>query len=506
MRLKKGLLNSLVGISVMLLNGIFSMIKISLVVSFLGNEINGFNNVIGQIFNFLMISEAGLGLATTTLLYKSISKNDIESSNKFIAGSQRTIQIIVCFIIFASAICSLFIPIFIKNNSLSNLFISISFLLYALKVLIPQLTQPIKSYAMANQDEYIVNFLKGISIIGINIIEIIMLLNGNSYIIVLFGGVLGSIIFELLNLYILKRKYPFIKLLAKEKDYSATRHMKNLVKVNIVSTVAKSIDPVVISKFIGLAAASFYSNYSYIQNFLQTIIGTVMGPLNHIFGDMFARKEENIYLKFNMYIILCNFIASIVSIMFYLLIQIFIPIWIGNDALLPNYVVILFACLIYMYSSMRPMNTLVITNGFFEIASKSAIYETVINLVLSILTVNYFGLSGVLISSIISFLIASFWYFPLKTYKKVFKKSPVEYFVRQFYSVIVLIPIFFIASLIIEKYFIAYEFTFIDFIFLATFSGISISSLMLCIYYSIFGEFRNLLKFILDKATVIIKK
>lgn len=438
MRFKKSFKNLITGFSFMLLNGILSFVKIAIIVRILGNEINGVNNVIGQIFNFLMIGEAGLSLATITLLYKPIADGDKNKINTTISGSFRIISIIIMLIFLLALVLSLLVPFLIKDTSLAYGYLSLVFILFASKTLIPQFSQPIKAYAIASQEEYVINYIKIINILLLNLIEIIIILSTKNYLYMLMGGLISTIILELLVFKIIFIRYPFLKINNKIRDYSALTHMKELVKVNVVGTVAKSIDPIIVSRIIGIITASFYSNYAYVQYFLQSILGAVLGSVTHMFGDMFVKKEEGLYQKFNMYIAISNFIASTAAVCFYAFIQQFITLWIGSDALFNQDVVLLFSVLIYMYTAIRPINTLIITNGFFKLSSKSAIYEAIINGVLSITLSFKFGVSGVLIGSIVSYLVASFWLFPVKTYFKVFGVSSKEYFKRQLISIVTL--------------------------------------------------------------------
>lgn len=494
MRFKKSILNMIAGFGSMMINGIFSFIKIAIIVRLLGNEINGLNNLIGQIFNFLMISEAGLSLATITLLYKPIANKDNEQINKIVSGSIKIIGYIIIIISLLAIFISFLVPYFIKDTILTNEYISLVFVLFAFKALVPQISQPLKAYVIARQEEYFINFLKIISNILLNLIEIYLILSTSDYLSMLVGGLIFTIFSELIIILILIKKYPFIKIFNKNKDYSAITHMKELVKVNAVSTAAKSVDPIVISRVIGINTTSFYSNYSYVQNFLQSILGAILGSVTPMFGDMFAKNEDRLYQKFNMYIVISNFIASSAALCFYAFIQQFILLWVGKSSLFSGNIALLFSLLVYMYTAMRPINTLVVTNGFFKLSSKSAIYETIINIVLSIVLSIKFGVVGVLIASVISYLLASFWFFPIKTYKKIFGISSKEYFKRQFYCLLLLSVEYGMVN-IIQDYNMIRVNSFSELIFKAGAAGIIILIVNTLFYYLFIAEFKAIIKF-----------
>lgn len=501
MRLKNSIIDSIISLLGLIISGIISFVKISIIVKFMGNEINGLNNLLSKIFNFLMISEAGLGLATRTLLYKTVVDKDIKKSNKIISGSQIAITIIISIVLIVASFISIFIPIFIKDSSLNNSLISIIFILFSIKAIIPQFLQPLKAYVAANQENYLINVLRNISLVIINCVEIYLIISQKSYIYVLIGGILSSLICEFMTYIILKRKYKFINIYGKERDFSATKSMKELIKVNMVSTVAQSVDPLIISRFIGIITTSFYSNYSYVQNFIQNITNNFLGAATNMFGNMFAKNEDGLYEKFNMYIGLTNFMASTASLGFYALIKDFIQVWVGKESVLDIKTSILFSILIYMYTAMRPINTLVYTNGFFRLASKSALYETIINTVLSIILVNIYGMKGVLMASIISYLLASFWFFPIKTYKIVFNKEASEYFKKQTMGIILFALLIFIISFINIKYIININ-CLLDFIKVTFIYGIIISFINFGLYVLLIKDFRNLIIYLLKKLNL----
>lgn len=440
MSLKKGFYNSILGILVMFVTGIISFVKISFVINNLGQEYNGLNNLYSQVFSFLMIGEAGIGLATTSMLYEHIEKKNFLEINKIISGSRKILGIILSCILILSIVTSFFIPHLIKESTLSNSFIMTTFLLFSFKLILIQYFQPLKGFVAANQDEYIIKLFQIILSLTVGIGEILILFIRKNYIEMLIFSLLISILMEFFNYLYLSKKYDYIIYHFKEKNYKAGHHIKELVKVNIVSTVAKSIDPIIISKILGLVVTSIYSNYSYVQNFLLTLVGSGLGGFTHYFGNVFLKKDSDRKEKFDNYIIITNFLASFFAVMFFIMIQDFISLWINKQSGLDRQTGFLFSMLVYIYIIMKPINTLVVTNKFFKLASKSAIYEVILNVSTSLVLIKIIGLKGVLLGSILSFLFASFWYFPINTYYKVLECSSKDYFFKQLKSFAILLP------------------------------------------------------------------
>ncbi|MHA4988102.1 lipopolysaccharide biosynthesis protein [Cetobacterium somerae] len=452
MSLKKSYYNSFFGIISMIVVGLITFIKISVIINTMGQEYNGLNNLYTQIFSFLMIGEAGIGLATTSILYEHIDNKDIREINKIISGSRKVLSNILGVIFIIAVVMSFFIQFLIKDNTLNNSFISLTFILFSSKLLFCQYFQPLKGYVAANQDEYLLKIYQILSGVIIGVGEILVLYLRKNYIEMLFWGMISSIVLEILNYHYLKLRYKNISFFFKEKNYEAKKYMKELVKVNIVGTIAKSIDPLIISKLLGLIITSLYSNYSYIQNFLLTLVGTALGGFTHYFGNIFVKKDIKRKEKFDKYILITNFLATFFMLMFNFMIQDFILLWINSTSKLDMSTGLLFSLLIYIYIIMKPINTLVTTNKLFKLISKSALYEVAINLIISLILIQKIGLNGVLIGSILSFLLTSFWYFPINTYKKILECSSFDYFYKQFKSILILAISFTLMNKVQQNY------------------------------------------------------
>lgn len=498
MSIRKSFYNSFFGIFSMIIVGFISFIKISIIINTIGQEYNGLNNLYTQIFSFLMIGEAGIGLATTSILYEHIESKNIREINKVISGSRIILSKILCIVFFCVISISPFIRFLIKDNTLNNYFISITFILFSFRLLFIQYFQPLKGFVAANQDEYIIKIFQIITSLTIGLSEIIVLYTSKSYIKMILCGVVLSIILEILNYLYLKKKYKEILYFFKEKNYEAKKYTKELIKVNIVGTVAKSVDPIIISRILGLIITSIYSNYNYVQSFLLTIVGTGLGGFTHYFGNVFIKKDIEMKSKFDNYILCSNFLATFFTIMFYCMIQDFITLWINKENKLDLMTTILFSLLVYLYIFMKPMNTLVVTNKFFELASKSALYETIINLFISIILVQKIGLKGVLIGSICSFLLVSFWYFPLNTYRKVLNSSSRDYFYKQFKCVLILLILFLLTLKVLQKnYYMVSNWS--QFVLKGLVYSSLYLSIIFIIYIIFFEELRKILKKLINQ-------
>ncbi len=95
---------------------------------------------------------------------------------------------------------------------------------------------------------------------------------------------------------------------------------------------------------------------------------------------------------------------------FYCLIQDFIIIWMGEDAILPQNIVILVTLNIFIYGMRTITTSYRNATGLFDKISKLYIIRGIVNLILSAILGAFFQLDGILVATIISCLAVSYVY------------------------------------------------------------------------------------------------
>jgi O-antigen/teichoic acid export membrane protein len=120
-------------------------------------------------------------------------------------------------------------------------------------------------------------------------------------------------------------------------------------------------------------------------------------------------------------------LSSTTTILFAVLLNPFIELWIGNAYVL-NEVTVLFILINYYILMMRRLlisyrNAL----GLYVQAKYKPVYESVINIVASLILLRYFGVLGVVIGTTISELATSMWIEPYVLYKHYFVEGQREY-------------------------------------------------------------------------------
>ena len=88
------------------------------------------------------------------------------------------------------------------------------------------------------------------------------------------------------------------------------------------------------------------------------------------------------------------------------------------------------------------------TSGIFHEDRYAPFFEAAVNLVVSIILVQYIGITGVFIGTLISALVVPFWITPYLVYKKVFHKPVSHYFLKYIFYVAIGVGTYFITNFI----------------------------------------------------------
>lgn len=408
MRTKKIILNGLSELIPYFVISIIAFVKVRVMIDNLGSEFNGYYQFINQIITYLFLVEAGFGSAVLFKLYKPMADNNKQKVSEIFNGSITIFRKIGALILTLLIAITLVLPFTVTNDE--HLFtIIISFIIIGFSQTIPYFFYS-KSYSIllfSEQKNYIysiiVNTIKIIIDVGIIIAVIIT----DSLISVAIVMLIGKILEEIITDFLCSRIYRWLDKNAK-KDISAHKMTKDIIYHKIGELVANNVDSIILMLFIGPVSVSIYATYNYISSFLNQIIMKINSGITASFGNIFSKEQDEVSFKlFKEFNIINDIIAFIVSVCYILGGRTFINIWIGDNSYILNYwVIVMFSSIIFMKCMSRPANLVIIANGMFKETKYYAFFEAIINLILSIILVKNLGIFGILLATVISYIIS----------------------------------------------------------------------------------------------------
>ena len=382
----------------------------TLMIYFMGVEYLGLNSLFTSILQVLNLTELGVGSAMVYSMYKPIVDDDKEKICQLMRLYRTYYRVIGLVIAVVGCILIPFIPNLIAEDSLATLPPEINvYILYGLNLAATVLTYWLFAYKNCLLNAHQRNDVSSkISIVITTLqygLQIVAIIFGNYYIYVIVAlatQALNNVITALIT----TKMYPDYKpvgKMPKSEIKNINRRILDLFTSKIGGTVTNSFDTIVVSTFLGLTVLAIYQNYFYI---VTAIIGMIYIIFNSctagIGNSIISETKEKNYNDFKKFTLLTMWIVAFCTSCFLCLFQPFMQVWVGEELMLGFSFVILL-CIYFVFYEM---------NAFFSLFKDAAgawhedrwrpLTSSLANLVMNLIFVQFWGLYGVILSTIIS--------------------------------------------------------------------------------------------------------
>lgn len=439
MRVKNSIINISAGIGSQVIITLLSFISRTIFITYLGVEYLGINGLFTNVLGMLSLAEAGIGSAIIYNLYKPVAENDQDRINMLMEFYKKAYRVIAVIVLLLGLSLLPFLGYIAKDVKVEN--INLIYVLFLLNTAASYLFSYKISFLNVCQKGYIVTGIYSISSILSTCIKIGILYFTHSYILYLIIDMIITITTSAFLAMLVDKMYPFLKNKAASKLDSETKNnivknVKALVLHNIGGYIVFGTDNILIASFVSVTAVGLYSNYYMLINICRTFINQIFDNINHSVGNLVAKEsDDKIYSVFKV-VMLCNFwIYSFFTIFLYIIMEPFITVWIGSKFIMDISVLIILMINFYVSGMRRSISMVKTTSGIFHEDRYAPFLEAAVNLVVSIVLVQYMGITGVFIGTLISTLVVPFWIGPYLVYKKVFCKPVRDYFLKYTYYV-----------------------------------------------------------------------
>ena len=371
-----------------------------------GSEVNGVLSTIKQIFVYMTLLEAGIGLATMQALYKPVAEGDhgkvgaiLSATNIFYA---KTGVIYAAIVLLLAVVYSFLIPTSIPPVELFAII-----LLTALPTLFSYFIQA-KYRVLLEVDgrKYVITNSETVLQLLANIGKILVLLLTDSLVLIQLVYCILALA-QLGYIYIpAKRRYTWLNFHEKP-DFAAISQRKSVLVHQVSGMVFNNTDILLLSVLCDFTVVSVYSIYNIFFSQVQTFITSIISGFSFALGQMFHTDREKFLKVYNVYetfYIMATFIIYTLMAVFLLpLIQIYTK---GiDDANYTNiYLVLLFVIMNLLSNGKLPSNHVLEYSGKFEETRSHAIIEMMINIVVSIVAILLWGICGAILGTIVALL------------------------------------------------------------------------------------------------------
>ena len=421
------------GVIGQVVNTLLPFILRTVMIYTMGIEFAGVNSLFNSILNVLSLADLGFGSAVIYSMYIPIKENDNDQLCKLL-GYYRTLYFYVGGIIFCAGLFVVpFLKLIVTSEIPGNMNIYILYFCFLGNTTISYLFGGYRSsvlFAYQRRDIY-TYVTTAVTIIGYAA-QIIVLLVFKEYYLYLAIMIAINLATALSTAYTAKRMFPDIVPqpgLDKEGKRSIFAKVADLLYQRIGSTFSTSLDSIVISSFLGLTEVAIYGNYFYVFNAASSFMNSFFSSLTAGIGNKILTSDDEENMKVYKHLsTISNILVTFCCSCLLALYQPFVNWWTGPEFMYPITIVILFAVYFFIYGSRRIVMTYKDALGMWHRDRWKSIVGAGFNLIVNIMLVRMIGVSGVIISTILSYLLVEMPWETHVLYTEYFKRSELEFY------------------------------------------------------------------------------
>lgn len=404
MRSRKALINTITSIIYELVAIVCGLVLPRLILSHLGSSYNGITSSITQFISCISLMKAGLFGVTRSALYKPLAENDKGQISSIVKTTESFMKRIALIFIGGIVVFAAIYPIFVADE-FEWLFTFTLVLIIGISTFSQYYFGMTYSILLeADQKKYVTITFQIICTILNTVIASILILMG-------FGihavKLVSAVAFTLYPIWIqayARRHYDINDNAPKNNNLISQRW--DAFAQELAYFAHQNTDVIVLTIFTNIKKVSVYTVYNYVISNLLKIIQTFIVGFGAAFGNMLARKEYDVIREnVKVYEVIIFSLSAIVYSTCVVLIVPFALLYTQGvtDA---NYSQPIFAGIITiagMFSCFRiPYKTVVDAAGHFKQMRNGAMLEAIMNITISVICVNRFGLVGVAVGTLLA--------------------------------------------------------------------------------------------------------
>jgi len=427
------------------------LIPWSMITAF-GSEAYGVTVSAAQFLSYISLIEGGMGRVARAELYKPLAHNDIHTIGKVYCAIKRFFRSIGCIFTLYAVLLAVFYYDIADVAGFTREYI----FLMVLAIGVGRFAEymgGITNITLLNADQrqYIVNLVT-MSTNVLNVLLIVVTVNAGLDI--LLVKLISSIVFIIrpivYTIYV-KHRYSFSSKISerfefKNKWTGIGQHIAYYLQINA--------DVFILTLFADIKIVAVYSVYHLVIYSIKTIVLSLTGGMEALFGNMIAREEyDELFHTFERYKLMLTFAIIVLFGTTGIMILSFVKIYTAGitDA---DYVQPLFAIVLMLAEAVNcfvwPCSTIAISANKLKETRWGAYLEAAINLIVSVMLVFWNPLLGVALGSLVSVLYKSFFYMTYVA-RRILKTSFLKMFLKQFVTVILLVVISFSGMILINR-------------------------------------------------------
>ncbi len=406
---------------------------------FLGVEYLGLNGLFRSILSFLNLAELGVGSAMVFSMYRPIAEDDAPSICALLRLYRTFYRVIGLFIAVAGLALTPFLPGLIHGTVPQDMNLHILYFMYLGNTV---LTYWLFAYKRSLLDAHQRLDVASKVHLCIRMVEyglkfLSLMVFRNYYVFLAVQLVAQTAINIIISLRVSKLYPAYIPRgkLPREKVMDIVRRVRDLFTSRLSAVVFNYADTLVISAFMGLTALAVYQNYFFVITALRTFLETATAAcIAGVGNSLVTETEEKNYRDLVKLTMLFCWMMCVSTALLLCMFQPFMQLWMGKEYLLSVSHVVCFAIYYYSMGVNKLVNMFKDAAGIWRKDRWRPLTAALVNLVLNLATVQWLGLYGVLLSSVISIVLVQIPWLFRNLFQEVFPRKHLWEYVRLFSS------------------------------------------------------------------------
>jgi len=433
---KKLLSGSAIQIANLLLEIIIGFLLLPFLIEELSTETYGLWILVMSIVSFLGLMTLGLSSAVQRFLSMEISVKNYIEYQKTTSSSIFVFLILGFFCIFVSYLISTFSANFVTQENLVNDFQTL-IILMGCNIAIKFFSTPFRAALTAEFKFITVSTIDILTLIIKTFLTLLFIHNDMGVVSLGYALIIGEASGNLMLARIASKKLKAFKFSFQHLDKIK---IKELFKFSINSFIASlgdmfrfPIDNIIISSFIGLSFVTIYSIPVRLLSYANAFILQSLNVLQPMFAKLHAEnKVEELRNKFEFANHLSFCLAGLLASGLFVFGENFIELWINQYDEISILIIILPVTLLVGISQQPTIMILYAINKHKYYAYQNII-ESVFNIILSLIFLQYWGIYGVAIGTVLPMVVGRMLFLPryackqidysLTKYYKIYTKS-----------------------------------------------------------------------------------
>lgn len=414
---------------------IMGLLQRTVFIMVLDRTLLGVNSLYTDILSMLSLAELGIGSALNYSLYKPVALNDQEKIKSYMRLYKKAYLAIAGVIAAVGLALTPFLPYLIKESGgISVRDLTVYYLIFLFNTVSTYFVAYKYSLSNAQQRNYIQTNIATVTKIATVFAQIIILLLTKNFLLYLLTQAAVELLQKIFVSLYFNRLYPYLrdrevkKLDREETDVVVTK-TKALMFHKIGDVARLSTDSIIITYFMNVDWVGIVGNYTMIITYAANFISVIFNSVISGFGNLVATEStEKQYHMFKVYRFFACWLYGFAAVGFWLLLTPLVTgLWLDESWELGQAVLTLILIDLYFKGGRVVLVNFKIAAGVFEQDKYLSLMQGAVNLVLSIVGIQYIGLAGVYVGTVVSGVMANLIQ-PVIVYRDCFGRSAWTYF------------------------------------------------------------------------------